>query len=149
MARRPRGNGRAHLRRLAEHRRALSSIYIALAEDARRGEPASPAAEWLLDNFHVVASAARDVVKDLPPAFYRRLPRIAADEFAGMPRIYALALELIRTSAGHLEAQRLHRFISAFQSVTPLTIGELWAFPSALKLALVEHLRVRAMHSRW
>src|SRR6185295_1934810 len=69
---------------------------------------------------------------------------IAADEFAGTPRIYALALELIRTSAGHLEAARLHRFISAFQSVTPLTIGELWAWPSALKLALVEHLRVRA-----
>ena len=36
-----------------------------------------------------------------------------------------------------------HRFITAFQSVTPLTIGELWAWPSLLKLALVEHLRGR------
>ena len=69
---------------------------------------------------------------------------VATDEFAGLPRIYALALELIRCSAGSLDAQRLHRFITAFQSVTPLTIGELWAWPSALKLALVEHLRVRA-----
>ena len=57
-----------------------------------------------------------------------------------------MALELIRRSAGRLDAQRLHRFITAFQSVTPLTIGELWAWPSALKLALVEHLRVARRH---
>ena len=80
VERRPRGSGRAHLRRLKENRRALSSIYVALAEDARRGESASPAAEWLLDNFHIVSSAARDVVNDLPPSFFKRLPRIAADE---------------------------------------------------------------------
>ena len=140
VARKPRNGGRAHLRRLDENRRSLRNTYRALAEDASRGEPASPATEWLLDNFHIVAAAGRDIVRDLPPSFFRRLPTIAADEFEGSPRIYALALELIRSSAGHLDAQRLSRFITAFQSVTPLTIGELWAWPSALKLALVEHL---------
>ena len=55
-----------------------------------------------------------------------------------------MALELIRCSAGRLDPQRLQRFVTAFQSITPLTIGELWAWPSALKLALVEHLRTRA-----
>ena len=55
-----------------------------------------------------------------------------------------MALELIGHSAGRLDAQRLHRFITAFQSVTPLTMGELWAWPSALKLALLDHLRARA-----
>ena len=79
----------------------------------------------------------------MPPSFFRRLPFVAADEFAGLPRIYALALELIGSSAGRLEAHRLQRFISAFQSVTPLTMGELWAWPSALKLALLDHLRAR------
>ena len=103
----------------------------------------SPAAEWLLDNFHIISAAARDIHHDLPPAFFKRLPRIAADEFAGLPRIYALALELIGSSAGRLDAQRLQRFISAFQSMTPLTMGELWAWPSALKLALLDHLRMR------
>jgi cyclic beta-1,2-glucan synthetase len=144
VARRPRSRRRAHLRRLAENRRALRTTYRAVAEDASRGEPASPATEWLLDNFHVVETAGRDILRDLPPSFFRRLPTIAADEFEGVPRIYALALELIRSSAGLLDAQRLSRFLTAFQSVTPLTIGELWAWPSALKLALVEHLRVRA-----
>ncbi len=137
-----RGNGRVHLRQLRGHMQALRKTYAALAEDAR-GEPMPPAAEWLLDNFHIATAAARDIHRDLPPAYFSRLPRVAADEYSGLPRIHALALELIGSSAGRLDAQRLQRFISAFQSVTPLTMGELWAWPSVLKLALVEHLRAR------
>src|SRR3972149_1018304 len=143
IAPRRHGSGRAHLRQIDDHMRALRDVYTEFAEDARH-EAMSPAAEWLLDNFHIIAAAARDIHHDLPPAFFKRLPRIAADEFAGLPRTYALALELVGCSAGRLEAQRLQRFISAFQSVTPLTMGELWAWPSALKLALLDHLRMRA-----
>src|SRR5436190_3456291 len=138
-----RREGHTHLRRLSDHMRALRTIYADLAEDARR-EAVSPAAEWLLDNFHVISAAARDIQHDLPASFFRRLPRVASDEFVGLPRIYALALELIGSSAGRLEAQRLQRFIAAFQSVTPLTIGELWAWPSVLKLALIDYLRERS-----
>jgi cyclic beta-1,2-glucan synthetase len=141
---RQRGSSGAHLKRLRQHEQTLRRVYTALAEDAKRGEPSSPAAEWFLDNFHIIVAALRDIHHDLPAGFFRRLPRIAADEFAGVPRIYAMALELIRCSAGRLDPQRLHRFVTAFQSITPLTIGELWAWPSALKLALVEHLRTRA-----
>jgi cyclic beta-1,2-glucan synthetase len=140
-SRRP-SRGPAHLRQLQGHMRALRSVYTALAEDARQ-DAMSPAAEWLLDNFHIISAAARDIHHDLPPSFFRRLPRVAADEFAGLPRIYALALELIGSSGGRLDASRLQRFIGAFQSVTPLTMGELWAWPSMLKLALLENLRER------
>jgi cyclic beta-1,2-glucan synthetase len=143
LARHRLSRGRAHLRRLQEDTRVLRGVYKALAEDARHGA-VSPAAEWLLDNFHIISAAARDIHHDLPASFFRRLPTIATDEFAGLPRVYALALELIRCSAGRLDAQRLHRAITAFQSVTPLTIGEIWAWPSALKLGLIAHLRVRA-----
>jgi cellobiose phosphorylase len=139
-----RGGASAHLKRLRDDTRALRQIYAALTEDAKLGEPCSPAAEWLLDNFHLVVAAIRDIQHDLPTSFVRRLPRVAADEFAGLPRVYAMALELIRCSAGRLDPQRLNRFVTAFQSITPLTIGELWAWPSALKLALMEHLRTRA-----
>ncbi|HVH29890.1 MAG TPA: glucoamylase family protein [Vicinamibacterales bacterium] len=137
-------SSRAHMRRLADAARTLRTVYTALTDDVRRGEPTSPAAEWLLDNFHVISAAIRDIRHDLPSSFYRRLPRITADEYAGEPRIYAMAVELIRRSAGRLDPQRLHRFISAFQTVTPLTMGELWAWPSALKAALLEQLRARA-----
>src|SRR5436190_9835911 len=141
---RRRGGSRAHLKRLRQHTRALRHVYTSLSADAAHGEPSSPAAEWLLDNFHIVLAALRDIHHDLPPSFFRRLPWIAADEFAGLPRIYAMALELIRCSAGRLDPQRVHRFVTAFQSITPLTMGELWAWPSALKFALVDHLRTRA-----
>ena len=136
--------GSTHLKALRDDTRALREAYRSLADDATRGEPSSPAAEWLLDNFHIVIAAIRDINHDLPPTFFRRLPRVAADEFATLPRIYAMALELIRCSAGRLDQERLNRFVAAFQSITPLTMGELWAWPSALKLALVEHLRARA-----
>ncbi|HET9834664.1 MAG TPA: glucoamylase family protein, partial [Vicinamibacterales bacterium] len=144
VSNRGRVSSRTHRKRLRQHARTLRQVYTSLAEDAKRGEPTSPATEWLLDNFHIVVAALRDIRHDLPAAFFRRLPWIAADEFAGVPRICAMALELIRCSAGRLEPQRLQRFITAFQSITPLTMGELWAWPSALKLALVEHLRARA-----
>src|SRR5262245_22876379 len=50
-------------------------------------------------------------------------PRCIRLDAVQRPQV-AGALELIRTSAGHLDAARLPRFITAFQSVTPLTIGE-------------------------
>src|SRR5687768_3848859 len=96
---RRRSRGRVHLRQLKEHMRVLRDVYVALADDARQ-EAMPPAAEWLLDNFHVITAAARDIHHDLPPSFFRRLPHVATDEYAGRPRIYALALELIGSSAG-------------------------------------------------
>src|SRR6184192_4750964 len=65
---RGRGNSRAHLKRLRQHTRTLRQVYTSLADDAKRGEPSSPAAEWLLDNFHIVLAALRDIHHDLPPA---------------------------------------------------------------------------------
>ena len=112
---RRRGNGRAHLKRLDAHARVLREVYTALTDDVRRGEPAAPAAEWLLDNFHIISATLRDIRNDVPPSFYRRLPSVADDEFAGMPRVCAMALELVRNSAGRLDAARLQRFVTAFQ----------------------------------
>jgi cyclic beta-1,2-glucan synthetase len=143
LARGTRAHSRAHLRRLKKDARVLREVYTSLAVEDRP-DADSPAGEWLLDNFHIISATVRDIRHDLPPSFVRRLPVVASDDFAGMPRIHALALELIRCSAGSLDAQRLHRFITAFQSLSPLTIGELWAWPSALKLVLIENLRVRA-----
>src|SRR5207253_2050507 len=98
--------------RLRANRKALNATYRLLAADVRRGEVSSPAAEWFLDNFPIVSAASRDILHDLPASFFRRLPRVAADEYGGGPRVYALALELLRTSAGHLDAQRLSRFLT-------------------------------------
>ncbi len=120
---------------------ALRRAYRVLAEDVRRGVVVDPAVEWLLDNFHLLDSQARALRHDLPPRYYRRLPKLAAREFSGQARIHAMAVELIRHGDGRLDVERLTRFLLAYQSVAPLTLGELWAWPIMLKLALLENLR--------
>ncbi|MBK8595096.1 MAG: carbohydrate-binding protein [Holophagales bacterium] len=138
---RPRAGGHDVLPRLDENLRVLREVYGVLADDVHGGEAVPPAAEWLLDNFHLVDAEARAVRHDLPRRYYRKLPRLAAREFSGQARIHAMALELIRHGDGRLDSDRLTRFVVAFQTVAPLSIGELWAWPSMLKLALIENLR--------
>ncbi len=141
LSRNPRRGPPLLLRRLAEDARVLRQAYRLLAEDVRRGEALAPAAEWLLDNFHLVEAEMREIRRHLPTRYYRELPKLTTRELAGTARVYAMAVELLRYSDARLDAKRLERFIYAYQTVAPLSIGELWAWPSMLKLALIEHLR--------
>jgi cyclic beta-1,2-glucan synthetase len=127
--------------RFDDNVRLLREAYRTLADDVHRGEFVTPAAEWLLDNYHLVASEVRDVRQSLPRGYYRELPTLTSRDLAGTARVYALAVELIRHSDSRLDRAQLVRYLDAFQTVAPLTIGELWAWPSMLKLALVENLR--------
>ena len=79
--------------------------------------------------------------QNLPRTYYHGLPTLAPREQAGHARIYAVAVELVRHSDSRLERQQLTQFLNSYQRVAPLTIGELWAWPSMLTLALVENLR--------
>ena len=126
-----------HFRRLDRQTRLLADVYRSVADDVHRGEPVSPSAEWLLDNFHLITNEVRSVRRDLPPRYYRRLPQAATLDLAGATRIEILAAEIIGHSDGRVDAERLRGFVVAFQSVSPLTIGEHWAWSSVLKLALV------------
>ncbi|MFN7987339.1 MAG: glucoamylase family protein [Thermoanaerobaculia bacterium] len=142
LSRESRRTGYDVLPRLDANLRFLREAYRLLADDVHRGVAVPPAAEWLLDNFHLVESEAQAVGHDLPLRYYRKLPKLAARDYSGKARIHAMALELIRHGDGRLDAERLGRFVLAFQTIAPLTIGELWAWPSMLKLALLENLRV-------
>src|SRR6185369_11327403 len=52
-----------------------------------------------------------------------------------------IALEAISHGDGRLDAESLRRFVAAYQALTPLKLGELWAVPIMLRLALIENLR--------
>jgi cyclic beta-1,2-glucan synthetase len=127
--------------RFEDNARVLRDAYRTLADDVRTGRFVTSAAEWLLDNFHVVTAEIRDIRHNLPRTYYRELPRLASRDHVGHTRIYAIAIELIRHSDSRLDRHQLIQFLSSYQRVAPLTIGELWAWPSMLKLALVENLR--------
>jgi cyclic beta-1,2-glucan glucanotransferase len=137
----PRRTARNVLPRFEDNARVLREAYLTMADDVHRGEFVPPAVEWLLDNFHLVASEVLDVRRNIPPGYYRELPKLALRELEGHARVYALAEEIIRHSDSRFDRHQLVRFLVSFQAVTPLTIGELWAWPSMLKLALIENLR--------
>ena len=127
--------------RFHDNARVLHGAYRTLAGDVRTGQGITAAAEWLLDNFHLITSEIGDVRRQLPGTYYRELPTLASREQAGHTRIYAMAVELVRHSDSLIDRQQLAVFVNSYQRVAPLTIGELWAWPSMLKLALIENLR--------
>src|SRR6267378_1710993 len=134
--------GRAQLLpRLEDNGRKLVAAYRTLVETIRTGRAISPAAEWLVDNFHIVEEQVREIREDLPKSYYHELPKLAAGNFKNYPRIYALSVALIAHTDSHLDTETLRRFINTYQKVSPLSIGELWAVPISLRLALVENLR--------
>jgi len=137
----PRRRARDTYPRFEDNVRVLRAAYRTLADDVRNGQFVVSAADWLLDNFHLVAAEISDIRRNLPRRYSRTLPTLASREHAGHARIYAIAVELIRHSDSRLDRQQLIQFLNSYQRVAPLTIGELWAWPSMLKLALIENLR--------
>jgi cyclic beta-1,2-glucan synthetase len=107
----------------------------------RRGRDVVPAAEWLLDNYHLVEAQIREIRNDLPPGYYRQLPKLAEGPFAGYPRVFGLAWALVAHTDSHFDPVILRRFIAAYQRIQPLTIGELWAVAITLRIVLIENLR--------
>jgi cyclic beta-1,2-glucan synthetase len=134
--------GRAELLpRLENNGRKLVATYHTLVEAIRSGRAISPAAEWLVDNFHIIEEQLREIREDLPKSYYHELPKLAAGDLKDYPRIYAIALALIAHTDCRLDTTTLRRFIASYQTVAPLSIGELWALAITLRLALVENLR--------
>ena len=137
-----RKKGRAQLLpRLEDNGRKLFAAYRTLGDSIEKGRAISPAAEWLVDNFHVVEEQLREIREDLPSSYYQELPKLAQGELKDYPRIYAVALPLIAHTDCRLDTATLRRYIAAYQTVAPLSIGELWAVAITLRLALVENLR--------
>src|SRR5882672_1403612 len=133
--------GRPVLTRLSENARVLDEAYRVIADTTRDGRPITPAAEWLLDNFHVVEEQIREIKNDLPPRYYSELPKLAGGHLAGYPRVFGLAWAFVAHTDSRFDLQALVRFVNAYQQVQPLTIGELWALAITLRITLVENLR--------
>jgi cyclic beta-1,2-glucan synthetase len=127
--------------RLKQNSAVLLSAYQASANELESGRTVVPAAEWLLDNYHLVEEQIREVKEDLPAGFYRQLPKLDKGPFAGYPRVFGLAWAFVAHTDSRFDADNLYKFVWAYQSVTPLTIGELWAIAITLRIVLIENLR--------
>ncbi|MEJ0057040.1 MAG: hypothetical protein WDN75_16105 [Bacteroidota bacterium] len=131
------------LKRLAENEDVLIHVIDLLQEAVQNKTPIAPAGEWLLDNFYLIDEQIQIGKKHLPKGYSKGLPKLTGSSgaHAGLPRVYDIAIEIISHSDGHLDIHILNRFIEAYQKISELTLGELWAIPIMLRLALLENLR--------
>jgi cyclic beta-1,2-glucan synthetase len=128
-------------RRLRDNEIALRRAYVTTVASARDARSMTPAAHWLVDNYHVVQEQVTAIRIDLPPGFQRQLPKLTYGPYQGLPRVYGLARALVAHTDSCFDTHTLRRFLQAYQNVQPLTIGELWAMAIALRIVLVENLR--------
>src|SRR5437764_553766 len=129
------------LPRLAANESVLIEVGKRLTAAVSAKHRITPAGEWLVDNFHLIEEQIGTAKRHLPRGYSRELPCLALGPSAGAPRVYDIALETISHGDGRVDAESLSRFVTAYQSVTVLKLGELWAIPIMLRLALIENLR--------
>ncbi|MGH9710998.1 MAG: hypothetical protein ACRD37_10685, partial [Candidatus Acidiferrales bacterium] len=127
--------------RVRENGRVLLDCYRATSLAIEQGRAITPAAEWLVDNFHIVDEQLREIQDDLPIGYYRTLPKLASGHLEGYPRVYGVAWAFVAHTDSRFDPEALRRFVSAYQRVQPLTIGGLWAVAITLRVVLVENLR--------
>ncbi|MEN6463702.1 MAG: cyclic beta 1-2 glucan synthetase, partial [Syntrophaceae bacterium] len=129
------------LTRLGENEGVLQEVYDLLTAAVKENRRITPAGEWLLDNYYIIEEQIRTARIHLPKGFSRGLPRLKKGPSKGLPRVYDIALETISHGDGRVDLEGLGSFVSAYQTVTELNLGELWAIPIMLRLALIENLR--------
>ncbi len=133
------------LARLAGNERILRDAYAVVTHGVAAGHGAehdiAPTEGWLLDNYYLIEQQISLARRHLPHGYSRQLPQLEDGALAGFPRIYELALELISHQDGRVDRDNATAFLVAYQRVRPLRLGELWAFPIMLRLALLENLR--------
>jgi cyclic beta-1,2-glucan synthetase len=129
------------LKRLADNEKVLLEVHDLLTEAIKDNRRIIPAGEWLLDNFYLIQEQIRIGKKHLPKSYNKDLPLLLSGPSSELPRVYDIAVEIISHSDAQVDIKNLSNFIDAYQSVTYLNLGELWAIPIMLRLALIENLR--------
>lgn len=129
------------LPRLKDNSTTIADTCVRLTSMAKSSLRITPAGEWLLDNRHLIETQISDVRRFLPEGYSHELPLLDAGESSGLPRVYDLATKAVAHSDGRIDAETISRLFAAYQAVAPLKLGELWAIPIMLRLALIENLR--------
>lgn len=137
------------LRRLARNEEVIRESYRIVVDATRKKQYVAPAAEWLMDNYYLIDEQIRMAHLHLPSSYSRQLPRLQTGPNQELPRVYDLIMQLVVHTDGRVDVENLSRFVAAYQSVAPLSLGELWAVPIMLRLTLIENLRRVAYRIAW
>ena len=148
---RPAGSehGPSFFPRVQENIQALRQAYDYIALTSRNGHYVTPAAEWLLDNFHLIEAQLQQIREGVPHRYYADLPKLADKPLEGLPRVYGIAWAYVAHTDSVLDPVLFTAFLDAYQEVSELTLGELWALPTTLRVVLLENLRRMADRIAW
>jgi cyclic beta-1,2-glucan synthetase len=127
--------------RLQDNIRALRQAHRYIGAQAATGYDVSPAAEWLLDNFHLIEAQLKEIHEGLPRSYFRALPVLLDEPLAGLPRVYGVAWAFVAHTDGAFDEALLAQFLNAYQETRALSLSEIWALPTTLRVVLVENLR--------
>ncbi len=127
--------------RLSSNIQILREAHRYIGVQASTGYDISPAAEWLLDNFHLIEAQLKEIHEGLPRSYFRALPLLLDEPLAGLPRIYGVAWAFVAHTDGAFDEDLLIQFLSAYQETRELNLGEMWALPTTLRVVLIENLR--------
>lgn len=129
------------LNRLANNEVKLLEVRDLMVKSIRFGKQVTPAAEWMLDNFYLIEEQIILAKRHLPKGYSQGLPYLTKGDAVNLPRVYDIVLEVIAHSDGRVDALSLTNFIASYQKHSQLTLGELWAVPIMLRLAIIENIR--------
>ncbi|MDP3863258.1 MAG: glucoamylase family protein [Rhodoferax sp.] len=119
----------------------LREAHQYIGGQASNGYDISPAAEWLLDNFHLIEAQLNEIKAGLPRSYFTTLPKLLDEPLAGLPRVYGVAWAFVAHTDGAFDAAMLVQFLCAYQEVRELHLSEMWALPTTLRVVLIENLR--------
>ena len=140
------GDSLSFFPRVQDNIAALRQAYDYIATISQSGQYVTPAAEWLLDNFHLVEAQLQQIHEGVPRRYYADLPKLADKPLEGLPRVYGIAWGYVAHTDSVLDPALFTAFLHAYQEVNQLSLGELWAMPTTLRVVLLENLRRVAEH---
>ncbi len=136
-----RSKGPSFFPRVEDNIHALRRAYDYVARTSLTGHYVTPAAEWLLDNFHLVEAQLQQIREGVPRRYYAELPKLSVPHLHGLPRVYGIAWAYVAHTDSVLNPEILTAFLNAYQDVSELRLSELWALPTTLRVVLLENLR--------
>jgi len=126
-----------YLPNLSADKELLEKAYKTAHESVKEGWEIDPVSEWFIDNYYLLEEQLKQLeIKDSKKRI--EIPCIKGGVYDGYPRVFVLAAEIMMHMEARLSEDVISDFLNAYQSISPLSMKELWLFPEMLMVALLK-----------
>ena len=122
--------------------KAFQEAYLHFAQEAQNSLVMSYGGEWLINNYYIIQRAVQQITENMPPNYYKQLLKIGQGSSSGYPQVYIIAHAFVHFLKSRLTIDEQSQFIETYEEHIALNINELWAWPTMLRIVLLENLLV-------